>query len=94
MLATRPLCPNVVGSRCSMAWTAAFTNPSNRRSISSYSWLFSIATAAWPARAVTSSTVRFEKGTTSSWTSCVVASTASKLRLRLISCSTPITRSL
>src|SRR3989442_1164659 len=39
MSATRPEWPNVVGSRCSMARTAACTNPSNRRSISRYSWL-------------------------------------------------------
>src|SRR5216117_3070061 len=64
MFATRPECPKVVGSRCSIACTAAFTNPSNSRSISSYSRLFSMATAACPASAVTSSTVRLEYGTT------------------------------
>src|SRR5256886_12496496 len=63
-----------------MARTAACTNPSNSRSISRYSWPFSIATAAWPASAVTSSTVRFEKGTTCWSTSRGVAGTASKRR--------------
>ena len=94
MFATRPEWPKVVGSRCSIACTAALTNPSNRRSISSYNRLFSMATAAWPASAVTSSTVRFEYGTTCPSTSAGVASIASGLRLRLISCNTPITSSL
>ena len=47
-----------------MAMTAARTKPSNSRSMLSYSSLFSMATAAWPASADTSSTVRGEKGTT------------------------------
>src|SRR2546422_9784606 len=40
MFATRPEWPKVVGSRFSIACTAAFTNPSNNRSISSYSRLY------------------------------------------------------
>ena len=43
MVATRSECPNVAGSRASMAETAAVTNPSNRRSMFSYSSEFSMA---------------------------------------------------
>ena len=76
-----------------MASTAALTKPSNRRSMSSYKRLFSSATAAWPASAVTSSTVRREYGTTCASTSSCVASSASGARFRLISCKTPMTSS-
>ncbi len=62
--------------------------------MSSYSRLFSIATAACPASAVTSSTVRREYGTTCCSTSAGVASTASNWRFRLMSWSTPMTSSL
>ena len=62
--------------------------------MSSYRRLFSMATAACPASAVTSSTVRFEYGTTCFSTSAGVESTASKLRLRLMSCRTPMISSL
>ncbi len=53
-----------------------------------------MATAACPASAVTSSTVRREYGTTCCSTSAGVDSTASNWRLRLISWRTPITSSL
>src|ERR1041384_974216 len=56
--------------------------------------VFAGAGGSVAASAVTSSTVRLEYGTTCLSTSAGVASTASRLRLRLMSCSTPMISSL
>ena len=58
--------------------------------MSSYNRLFSIETAAWPASAVTISTVRREKGMTCAATASGVDSSALESRFRLMSCSAPM----
>jgi hypothetical protein len=92
-VATRAEWPEVVGSRCSIAVTAAVTKPSKSRSISSYRRLFSIATPACEASALTISTLQLSYGTTSRSTMSSAVRRTSAERFRLISWRTPITSS-
>ncbi|MNC87319.1 hypothetical protein D3C83_30360 [compost metagenome] len=81
----------MVGSRCSMAVTAAVTNPSKSRSIDSYRRLFSTATAAWLDSARMMSAVSSRNEMTFSGTFAAVNRAGAPTRLRLMSCSTPMT---
>jgi hypothetical protein len=79
-----------VGSRCSIAVTEASTKPSNNRLMFSVSRRFSIATAAWAANDLASSTFASSNGTTSIFiTAVTVASGIERLR-RFKSWNTPI----
>ena len=90
IVATRPEWPEVAGSRDSIAVTAAVTNPSNSRSMSSYRRPFSIATAACDASAVGDLDAARVERHDLAFHGVGVVSTASGSRLRLISCSTPM----
>ena len=89
--ATRKECPEVVGSRCSIACTDARTKPSKMRLISSYRSAFSIATPACDASVSTSSRLRASIGTTSRSKSPGESSREDGLRFLLMSCTTPST---
>ena len=93
-LATRSEWPEVVGSRLSIAVTAAFTKELKRPLMSARSLVFSKATAAWLASEVTSSSSTEVKGITYSSTTATGRSTIFASRFLLMSWTTPITVSL
>ena len=82
-----------MGSRCSIAVTEARTKPSKSFSISWSRRLFWTATAAWPAKLVTSSKHFWSKGTTPSPSIDSRVSSADGSRFRLMTWMTPITSS-
>ena len=89
--ATRPEWPDVVGSRCSTAVTAASMNSSNSLRIRWMRSAFSKATAAWLASDVHELLVHGGEGDDLSSTRETGWSTASGSRFLLMSWTTPIT---
>src|SRR5262249_53415889 len=88
---TRCECPEVVGSRCSIAFTAAFTNPSKRFSMSRYRREFSYATAACDESDSPSRTECSGKACTFLCTDFASCKRTFHDRLQFNNCSTPST---